>query len=82
LDVIKADNNKDGKKIDLQKNKQRAFYMGFHLCIIRHFVGGNALITSAGVLLSVIDKSIGHYTPLIINLVQLVAAIAAFVYIS
>jgi hypothetical protein len=56
--------------------------MGINLCIVRHFVGGNALITSAGVLISFINKSIGHYTPLIINLVQLVAAIVAVLYIS
>lgn len=56
--------------------------MGLHLCVIRHWLAGNLIITQGGQFISVIDAGLGKYTPLIINLVQFACVIIGLVYIQ
>jgi len=53
-----------------------------NVCISRHFTGGNSLIITAGLIVSVYDKTIGKWTPLIINLIQIIALVAYIVCFS
>lgn len=59
-----------------------AYVLGVHLCIIRHFIGGNAIITQGGLFITTLNSGLGHYTSLIINLVQLAFVIVGLVYLK
>lgn len=56
--------------------------MGIQICILRHFTGVNALIVSAGTIISQYDTILGKWTPLIINSLLLCGTLAAVFYIS
>jgi len=42
------------------------------MCIIRHYLAGNLIITQGGQFINTIDTNLGHWTPITVNLVQLV----------
>jgi hypothetical protein len=50
--------------------------------MIRHFSGGNSLITSAGIIMSVYSKYLAKWTPLLINSTQFIALIVYVVFLS
>jgi hypothetical protein len=52
------------------------------LCVIRHFIGGNAIISQGGLFIKTLNPSLGHYTSLIINLVQFVFVVFGLVYLQ
>jgi MFS family permease len=54
--------------------------MGLHLCVIRHWLAGNLIITQGGQFITTFDSNLGHYTSLIINLVQFVFVILGLVW--
>lgn len=54
--------------------------MGLHLCVIRHWLAGNLIITQGGQFISTFDEHLGHYTSLIINLVQFLFVILGLVW--
>lgn len=56
--------------------------MAIHVCVIRHFSGGNSLITSAGIIMSHFDKGLAKWTPLSINSTQLIALFIFLVFLS
>ena len=59
-----------------------AYVLGVHLCVVRHFIGGNAIITQGGLFITTLNAGLGHYTSLIINLVQLAFVIVGLVYLK
>lgn len=65
-----------------ENKKKKAFYVAVHVCVIRHFSGGNSLITSAGIIMSHFDKSLAKWTPLSINSTQLIALFVFLVFLS
>lgn len=56
--------------------------MGLHLCVIRHWLAGNLIITQGGQFIGTFDKSLGHYTSLIVNLTQLVFVIVGLIWLQ
>jgi hypothetical protein len=56
--------------------------MGLHLCVIRHWLAGNLIITQGGQFIGTFDKGLGHYTSLIVNLTQLVFVIIGLVWLQ
>lgn len=59
-----------------------AYNLGVHLCVIRHFIGGNAIITQGGLFIKTLDPGLGHYTSLIINVVQFAFIIIGLAYLQ
>ncbi len=59
-----------------------AYVLGVHLCVVRHFIGGNAIITQGGLFIKNLNSGLGHYTSLIINLVQLAFVVLGLVYLK
>ena len=49
---------------------------------MRHFIGGNAIITQGGLFINNLNQSLGHYTSLIINLVQMLFVVIGLVYLQ
>ena len=64
----------------IKKKKKYAYWMGLHLCVIRHWLAGNLIITQGGQFISTFDKGLGHYTSLIINMVQFVFVILGLIW--
>lgn len=64
------------------QKKNIAFYLGIHLSIIRHFIGGNAIISQGALFMSKFDVALGTYTSIIINGVQFLFIIFGLLYIS
>lgn len=56
--------------------------MGIHLSIIRHWTGGNAIITQGGLFITTFNRSLGMYTSLIINSIQFIFIIIGMVVIQ
>jgi MFS family permease len=56
--------------------------LGIHLCVIRHWIGGNAIITQGGLFIKTLDAGLGHYTSIIINSIQFIFIIICIVYIQ
>lgn len=56
--------------------------MGLHLCVIRHWLAGNLIITQGGQFIGTFDEHLGHYTSLIINVVQLAFVIIGLVWLQ
>lgn len=65
-----------------EDKKNYAYWMGIHLCVIRHWLAGNLIITQGGQFISTFDKNLGHYTSLIINLVQFVFVVIGLVWLQ
>lgn len=59
-----------------------AYCVGFHLNIIRNWIGSNAVISQGGLFVSNFNPTIGHYTSLIINLFQGVFIVIGLVWIQ
>lgn len=59
-----------------------AYALGVHLCVIRHWIGGNAIITQGGLFIKTFNPSLGRYTSLIINLVQFAFVIFGLIYLQ
>lgn len=53
-----------------------------HLSVIRHWTGGNAIITQGGLFISSLDKNLGHNTPIIINSIQFVFIVFGLVVVQ
>jgi hypothetical protein len=70
------------QSLAFEQKKRRAFYVAINVCIIRHFSGGNSLITSAGIIMSQYDKGLATWTPLIINVTQFVALAVYVLFFS
>ena len=58
------------------------YCLGVHMCALRQYTGGNVLLVQGGLFISTFDKTLGRYTPLIINLVQFAAIIFGIVYLQ
>lgn len=56
--------------------------MGIHLCVIRHWTGGNAIISQGGLFINNIDKNVGHWTSIIINSIQFIFVVLGLVVIQ
>jgi hypothetical protein len=56
--------------------------VAINVCIVRHFSGGNSLITSAGIIMSEYSKDLAKWTPLAINSTQLIALIIYVLFFS
>ena len=56
--------------------------MGAHMCALRQYTGGNVLLVQGGLFITTFNKTLGLYTPLIINLVQFAAIIFGIVYLQ
>jgi len=52
------------------------------MCALRQYTGGNVLLVQGGLFISTFNKTLGQYTPLIINLVQFGAIIFGIVYLQ
>jgi Na+/melibiose symporter-like transporter len=59
-----------------------AFTLGVHLCVVRHWIGGNAIITQGGLFIKNFNPELGHYTSLIINSVQFVFVLIGLVFLQ
>lgn len=55
--------------------KTKSLWVAIHVCLVRHFSGGNSLIISAGIILQQFDKGLAKWTPLTINATQFVALV-------
>lgn len=71
----------DEPELTFHDKKKIAHCLGVNICILRHFTGGNTVVTQGGIFISNFNASLGHYSPLIINLIQLVAVIFGLVVI-
>ena len=49
---------------------------------MRHYIGGNAIITQGELFINNLNQSLGHYTSLIINLVQMLFVVIGLVYLQ
>lgn len=56
--------------------------MGVHLCVIRHWLAGNLIITQGGQFITTFDPHLGHYTSLIINLAQFIFVILGLIWLQ
>jgi hypothetical protein len=56
--------------------------VGIHITVIRHFIGGNTVISQGGVFMNYFDPDLGYWTPLIINSVQLFFVIICVLWIQ
>jgi hypothetical protein len=56
--------------------------LGVHLCIIRHWTGGNCIVTQGGLFIKNLDPDIGHYTSLIVNIVQFVFVMIGLIWVQ
>lgn len=65
-----------------ENKKNKAFSVALHVCMIRHFSGGNSLITSAGIIMSYFNKDLAKWTPLSINSIQFIAVFIYLVFLS
>ena len=52
------------------------------MCALRQYTGGNFLLVQGGLFITTFNKTLGQYTPLIINLVQFAAIIFGIVYLQ
>ena len=59
-----------------------AYWLGFHMCVLRHFCGGNVLVIQGGLFVKTFNKSLGQWTALIINSVMFIGVIFNVVYLS
>ena len=65
-----------------KRKKKTAFFVALHVCIVRHFSGGNSLITSAGIIMGEYNQELAKWTPLAINSTQLIALILYILFFS
>lgn len=72
---------KEGE-LTFEDKKNSAYLMGIHLCVIRHWTGGNAIITQGGLFIKSLDETLGEYTSIIINSIQFIFIIIGLVYIQ
>ena len=68
--------------LTFDQKKNKAYWLGIHLSIIRHFTGGNAITTQGGLFITSINKSLGEYTSIIINSIQFIFVVIGLVYIQ
>ena len=68
--------------LTFEQKKSSAYCLGVHLCIIRHWTGGNCIITQGGLFIKNIDADIGHYTSLIVNIVQFVFVVIGLIWVQ
>lgn len=78
----KVEESPPGDTLTYDQKKNYAYCLGIHLCVIRHFTGGNAIISQGGIFITTFDPTLGHYTSLIINLVQFAFVILGLVIIQ
>ena len=60
----------------------KAYLIGIQLCVLRHFTGGNTILTQGGLFINTLDPELGHYTPLLINVIQFIFVIIGLIYIQ
>ncbi len=65
-----------------KRKKQTAFFVALQVCVVRHFSGGNSLITSAGIIMGEYSKELAKWTPLAINSTQLIALVVYILFFS
>lgn len=56
----------------------RAFIVGFNLPLMHQMTGVNGLVTQAGEIMGAISPTLGNFTPLIINIVNLIGTGSAY----
>lgn len=70
------------EKLTFDDKKNYAYCLCLHLCVIRHFIGGNAIISQGGIFVGYFNKTLGTYTALIINSIQFIFIVIGLVYIQ
>ena len=74
--------SKEKPELTFQQKKRLAYWVGIHLCVLRHFLGGNAIISQGGVFITYFNSRLGYYTPIIINSVMFVFVVANVIWIQ
>jgi len=65
-----------------EQKKNYAYCLCLHLCVIRHFTGGNAIISQGGIFVGYFNTTLGTYTAIIINSIQFIFIVIGLVYIQ
>lgn len=83
LEIVKSETSLDLQANEsFKKKKSTAFYVALNVCVLRHFSGGNSLITSAGIIMNEYSKDLAKWTPLVINSTQLIALTTYILFFS
>jgi hypothetical protein len=69
-------------QITFQEKKDKAYCLGLNLCAVRNLNGANAIITQAGIFVAVQNQDLGKYTPLIINMIQMLSTFIGVYWIT
>lgn len=56
--------------------------MAVHLCVVRHWTGGNTIITQGGLFIKGLHKELGKFSSLNINLVQFLFVIVGLIWVK
>jgi SP family sugar:H+ symporter-like MFS transporter len=59
-------------KINRLSYSKKAYILGFELPFMQQMTGVNAIVTQVGAIITKYNQDLGDYTPLIINIVQLI----------
>ena len=73
---------KDEEKLTYEQKKRIAYWVGVHLCVLRHFLGGNTIISQGGVFITYFNSGLGYYTPVIINSVEFLFVVVDVLWIQ
>lgn len=65
-----------------EDKKNSAYLLGLHICVIRHWTGGNAIITQGGLFINGLNPELGHYTSIIINSIQFIFIVFGLVFVQ
>jgi hypothetical protein len=68
--------------VSYTKNRKRAMLMAIHIVVLRQFIGGNVLVTFSGQIVDAFNKLEGFWTPLVVNILQLIANFFAVSFIT
>lgn len=64
------------------EKKRQAYYVSMNLCLIRHMIGGNTIISQGGIFITLLNPTLGRFTALIINMVLMVFIIIGIVWVQ
>lgn len=64
-----------------EEKKRSAFILSCHLCLVRHWMGGNAIISQGGYFVGTFDVTLGKYTTIIVSCIQFAFILVGLLYI-
>jgi hypothetical protein len=70
------------RELTYEQKKNYAYCLAIHLSLIRHWIGGNAIISQGGLFIGTFDATLGKYTPIIINCIQFAFVIVGLVFVQ